>query len=123
MAFAEAAQFWTYVESDTEPPVDSSDATRRALSQRYIDKTTDAVELGFELACHVTDYLDAQAAEKAAKSQKTLAQNRIQLLMREHEMGLVDGVPFVSIKTTHRGGYEVAPADYSRLTVLKGARQ
>jgi predicted phage-related endonuclease len=123
MAFEEAAKFWGYVEGKTPPAVDGSEATRKAISSQYMTKTTDAVECGIDLSVAVSEYLDAQAAEKVAKTAKTKAQNVIQLLVREHEVGLVDGEPFVSIKALHRSAYEVAPTDYARMTVLKGAKR
>lgn len=121
-AFAEAEKFWHLVESGVEPEVDGSNATKNAISGQYAEKTVDPVEGGYDLALAVAEYLDASAAEKDAKTAKTKAQNRIALILREHEVGTVENVPFVQIKTVHRGGYEVAPADYPRLTVLKGAK-
>lgn len=122
MAFEVAESFWHLVKSGTPPDPDASDATRKALQERYAEKVPDAVEGGADLAIAVAAYLDGAELEKQARSAKTLAQNRIQLILAEHETGLVEGVPFVSIKTQHRSGYVVAPADFSKITVLKGAK-
>ena len=123
MAFEEAEKFWHLVENGIMPDVDGSDATRDALRDRYLDRVAESVEGGLDLALSVAAYLDASEAEKAAKSAKNLAQNQISMILRENEVGTVEGVPFVSIKTVHRGSYEVAPSDYPRLTVLKGAKK
>ena len=122
MAFEKAEAFWGLVQTETEPDVDDSEATLKAMQSVYGEKITDPVEGGAELAIQVAAYQDAQAQEKAIDSAKNLARNKIQLILREHEVGTVEGVPFVSIKNLHRSGYEVAPGDYSRLTILKGAK-
>lgn len=121
-AFEQAEAFWQRVQSGQAPEVDASEATRKALSTRYLAKTTEAIEGGDELAAAVIDYLEAQEAEKAAKTAKTRAHNAIQSMLREHEVGTIDGEPVVKITTIHRGGFDVAPSEYARLTILKGAR-
>lgn len=123
-AFRQALDFWDhYIVGDEHPPVDESAATRKVLDEQYATKTADAVEGGAELALAVAEYIDASEKVKAAESDKNHARNRIAVILREHEVGTVEGVPWVSLKTTHRGGYEVAPSDYGRVNLLKGAKQ
>ncbi len=121
--FAEAERFWHYVETNTPPPVDGSEKTRKALLAHYAKTVPEAVEGGEELALALRDYQAAKERESDAHKAVTLAQNRIAAIMREYEVGTVNGVEACRFPTLVRKGYTVAESTYRRLTVVSGFQE
>ena len=121
-ALNEVRSFLELVVSGREPEADDSEATKRALAAEFADATPEPLEGGCRLAQAVAELMDAQDIERSTKARLTQAENAVQLLLREHEVGTVDGTQVVTWKTQRRAGYTVEPGQYRRLVVPKSAR-
>lgn len=82
LAFLEA-EFWGWVTTQTRPPIDGSDETRRALARmhpvddgRYLAPTPDLVTLAAQLA-------EARAAKKAADAAESTVANAIRAIVAD----------------------------------------
>ncbi|MEM0142449.1 MAG: YqaJ viral recombinase family protein [Candidatus Parvarchaeum sp.] len=118
--YEKAEEFWnTYVTTRIAPPVDDTEATKKALSSIYPPVPETVVEGGQELGMLIAEYNDAIDLEKRAKSQKTLAQNKILALLGGASIGTIDDIPVVKYATVHKESYTVPASDYPRLTLVK----
>jgi len=118
--FDAAERFWNlYVVTGTPPPVDESEKTRKALLAQYAETVSEPVEGGAELASALIDYRLAKEAEKQAHDAATLAHNRIMAVLREHEVGLVNGEEACRYPAMVRKGYTVGTSTYRKLYVSK----
>lgn len=114
--------FWQHVATATPPPVDGSEATRRALDKIYARPSDDetAKELPAALADATARYIAASAAIKAAEAEKRQAENEIKDAMGTAVYGVIPGVEgrwhwgLVEAK-----GYTVAPKSYRKLQRVK----
>jgi len=102
MAFEEAEKFYKLVEARIEPEPDGSEATKRALNAEFSEPAPTSVEGGYQLALAVASLIDAQRAAKEATSALNLAENAVKLILRESEVGTVEGQPVVTWKEQGR---------------------
>lgn len=84
--------FWEYVVTDTQPPMDGSDASSRLLAQLYPTvENKSSLALPDHALAIIQDYETAKAREKAYGVQKQLAENQLKELLEAHETGLLNG--------------------------------
>ena len=102
MAFEKAQAFWKLVESRTPPEIDGSEATKRAINAQFDEVVHEAIEGGADLAVAVAALIDAQRIAKQAASELNLAENTVKLILRENEIGTVEGQTFVTWKEQGR---------------------
>lgn len=100
--FERGAAFWNLVENRTPPEPDGSEATKRAINAQFAAPTLEVVEGGAELAEAVAILSDAQRVAKEATTAQTLAENRVKLILRDAEVGMVDGEQVISWKEQGR---------------------
>lgn len=78
--------FWSYIESDSPPPVDGSVATSDTLDVIYADSTGGSVDL-FGLEGDITAYLEAKRELKDLQEQLSAHENAIKERLGEAERG------------------------------------
>lgn len=105
-----ARAFWTdYVLTGEQPPIDDSDATRAALRDVYPKHepgtTADVSSLAEQLTRR--DAIKAQTAP--LKKELEGLDNEIKAALEEAEVGLVNGVPVITYRSSPRDGYWVEP--------------
>lgn len=122
-AYRRVQEFDALLRAGQMPPVDGSEATKKAINAEFAQADPDPFEGGYELAAAVAELMDAQEAEKATKARLTKAENVVKTLLREHEVGTCDGQEIVTWKEQHRDGYSVEPTTFRKLFVPKGARR
>lgn len=84
------ADFWKHVESGEPPSIDGSDACKAALQAKYPPAPESLCEeLPQEAAALLADYDTYKAAEKAAKTGRQAAENKLCALLGTNIMGTV----------------------------------
>lgn len=111
--------FWEkHVLGGTPPPADGHDATTAAIRSAFPEaeegKAVDITEAADALARLTAAKAEAKAADERVKA----AQNAIKVALGEGEVGLIDGRPAVTWKSSEREGYEVKPTTVRTLRVL-----
>ncbi len=113
-------EFWRrYVLGDEEPPVDSSEATAKAIAALYTDDNRRVIRLDdpeFILACD--ELVAARLAIKQAEDREQLAKNKIALAMQDNAVALLPDGRQVTYKTVERGGYIAKPTSFRQIKVL-----
>lgn len=81
-----AARFWTeFVESDTPPPVDGTDATGNALAVVYAESVNETAALPFGRESMLEEYCSIQAQRKALDLELERIKQTLQQDMQEAE--------------------------------------
>lgn len=81
--------FWEYVQSNTPPPLDGSEAASLLLNTLYpSSKPETKIILPDEALDLVMEYEEFQAKEKQAAEQKEKAGNKLKALLGENEAGI-----------------------------------
>ena len=99
------SEFWEYVETDTEPPVDMSAATADTIAAIYPESNGESVDL-FGLDDTFAAYLAAKARLEGDKKAVELYSNLIKQRLGEAESGSC-GSYTASWKTQHRDTFDV----------------
>jgi putative phage-type endonuclease len=107
--------FWRRVESMEAPEVDGSEHTARTIALLYPKESGETVALPAEAAEWDRAYVDAAAAEKAAKARKDEASNRIKAAIGAASFGQMPDGTLWSLSTTERAGYVVEPTTFRSL--------
>lgn len=94
------AIFWDHVQSRTEPPVDGSEATRRALAALYPRDTGETVIADEVTGEWLREYGEATAAIKHFEAVKLKARNHVTDFMATATRLVAPGVGEVTYKTT-----------------------
>lgn len=120
------AEFWHHVESNTEPVVDESPATRRALLDMYSQDTGEEIVLPSDVGEAIEKWRELKALEKQArkawdeaKASREGAEAPLWEAIRDATFAELPGVARLSAKTTHRKAYEVAESSYRVLRETK----
>lgn len=100
-----ASDFWEYVDTDTEPPADMSEAMSRALATVYAESNRDTVDL-FGCDGVVKAYMDARAILKDAEKNVTMYENILKQRLGEAGIGVCDRYS-VSWKPQSRNAFDV----------------
>jgi putative phage-type endonuclease len=83
-------RFWSYVEKDTPPPMDGSEAASKLLDKLYPrSKAKSSIILPDEAMILVQQYEEAQEQEKKAAERKEEAANRLKELLKDNESGTI----------------------------------
>jgi putative phage-type endonuclease len=82
-----ASDFWRLVETRTPPPVDGSDATRRAIAAAHPQQLLPALSPTPDLVSLVDGYVEAKAQAKAAAEREATAGNALRAVI-----GDADGI-------------------------------
>lgn len=117
------SRFWhDHVLARVPPPVGGSKATADLLGRLYEVPTEDIAVLD---ADDIRPLIAARRALKAVEKDTENAirgvDNQIKDLLREKQIGLVDGEPVVTWKQQNRAGYTVAPTTFRALHIPKKA--
>lgn len=104
-----AEHFWrNHVLTRQPPAIDGSDATAAALRTIYPDhEEGETVDLD-ELASTLTEREQLKDIAKRAKDRLAEIDNEIRAAFGAAEVGLVDGVPALTYRTSERAAYTVA---------------
>lgn len=98
----ECTQFWELLQSDIPPDLDDTVATYECLKAQHPDIAAgDFVNIAPDLA---VDYLEAKAAEKAAKAVAQGATNRLADAMKRAQYAKVGEVTVADRRNNGRGG-------------------
>lgn len=102
------AEFWELVQAKVPPVVDSSEATNRALREAFAEPVSGA---SVELPREVLDVLRlrqrAKAEQKAAEERARQAESLLATMLREAEVGLVDGAEVVRWPVVERRQFDL----------------
>jgi putative phage-type endonuclease len=107
------AEFVRLVETDTPPPPDGSKATDDVLKLLYPRAVEgQVVQLTAEDAEAIRELKTLKEAAKATAKQIDLREQQIKMRLGDAEIGLLDGQPAVTWKTTERKAYTVEASRY-----------
>lgn len=111
------SDFWNnHVVKRIPPDPDGSETSTEFVKSLYPKSNGKALDLPSETAKWIEQYHEALEAEKEARERKNEAQNRLQMLLGEYEIGrFKDWV--VEWKTVERAGYTVQPTTYRRFRI------
>jgi putative phage-type endonuclease len=114
------ASFWHMVENGTPPSADGSDATTRAIKDRWPEPIEgESVELPMDIIHLIHERKLAKKGLKEAEWRVDAVENSIKAMLGDAEFGRLDGRVVVSWKLITRKGYTVDEAQYRRLEVPK----
>lgn len=85
------SRFWKLVESRIPPEMDGSKASTALLSRLYPGGDQSSIELPAEAEALITQFEAAQDQEKKVAEEKELAANKLKAMLKEHELGLING--------------------------------
>ncbi len=84
------SEFWSYVQSETPPPLDGSDASANFLANRFPNSAPKSqIVLPDSAANLITEYDAASEQIKAVTEQKQKAENLLKEMLGENEIGMV----------------------------------
>ena len=94
------SRFWKLVLLRIPPQIDGSKASLTLLNRLYPTGVKSSIELPPEALTLISQYEDAQDKEKKAAEEKELASNKLKVMLKEHELGVIDDrqVSWKSIK-------------------------
>lgn len=109
--------FWNdHVLTGNPPPADGHDATTAALKAAFPEAEEGKA---VDIAADLVEQLElAKAAEAEAKRRTVAASNALKAELGESEIGLVDGRPRVTWKSSDRAAYTVPAGTVRTLRVL-----
>ncbi len=86
------SEFWDYVQSETPPPLDGSDASANFLANRFPNSAPKSqIVLPDSAAELIAEYAAASEQEKAINEQKQKAENLLKEMLGENEIGTTAG--------------------------------
>lgn len=84
------AKFWRFVETDTMPPIDGSDAAAEFLNSMYSKSNAKSqITLPDEAISLIKQYEEASDAEKADAERKDEAGNKLKSILKDNEVGTI----------------------------------
>lgn len=118
-----AGRFWhEHVLAGNPPPVDGSRATRDLLGRLYEVAVDDVAVLDpDEVRPLLLARAEAKQLARDAAEAVDAVENALKDLLREHQVGVVDGRPVVTWKSQHRAAHTVAASTFRKLHVPKKA--
>lgn len=93
-----ARQFWHYVETDTEPPVDAHEATGRALAAVHSGPADVAVELDRDTADALTELRQLKLRMKPLDERRAYLENVVKKSLGDATTGTIAGAAAVTWK-------------------------
>lgn len=103
---AEEARFWEHVTTDTPPPPDGRESTSSIINTKFQTSILDSsVELEGEARDAALRLIEL--AKEVPVVEIDRLKNVVKLALREHEVGLVDGVPLISWRPSSRTTFDV----------------
>lgn len=115
---AAAREFWALVESGTEPEIDGSDATARALRAVYPAEVkgerADLADLREDIA-RLEEIKALQGAIAKLGDGAEVIENRIKARMRDAEIGTLDGEPVYVMRSVTRKASTIPATTYRTL--------
>ncbi len=82
------AEFWSYVQSETPPPLDGSDASANFLANRFPNSAPKSqIVLPDSATELIAEYAAASEQEKAITEQKKKAENLLKAMLGDNEIG------------------------------------
>lgn len=116
----EMGEFWRHVQSDTPPPVDGTDATRRVLQLLYPEVTVEEIELHEDYAQVAEELAEWKDRRKVADMEIKKREAQIMAAMGEAERATIPGHDRAfTWKLQHRKGYTVEPKSFRVLREVK----
>jgi len=86
------SDFWSYVQSETPPPLDGSDASADFLAARFPNSVPKSqIVLPESAAELIAAYAAASEQEKAIAEQKHKAENLLKAMLGDNEIGTTEG--------------------------------
>lgn len=85
------AEFWKYVENDTPPQIDGSDASAKFLAEKFAESKRAQINLPSEAEKLIEQYFEACEKLTELTEQKQLAENRLKEMLGENEVGVIGG--------------------------------
>src|SRR5690606_3411152 len=111
------SDFWNnHVVKRIPPDPDGSETSTEFVKSLYPKSNGKALDLPSETAKWIEQYHEALEAEKEARERKNEAQNRLQMLLGEYEIGRFKGW-VVEWKAVERAGYTVPATTYRRFRI------
>lgn len=104
-------EFWHCVINRELPPVDSSDATKRALASIYRDMGEEIL-LDASFNDLDSELVQLKASAKTIDERKELIENKLRAAIGDATSGLLHNGARYSWKDQHRKGYEVKPSTF-----------
>ena len=124
------ASFWRYVETRTPPPIDGSASTAELLARLYPTSRSEPVMiLPEEVDLWLADYWSARTAEEQTAENRRLVENRIKLLLGDHERGVTPAGTRISWKAVTASRIDVSalktaePATYAKFSQTSSSRR
>lgn len=116
----ELGEFWRCVESDTPPPVDGTDATRRVLQLLYPEVTVDEIELHEDYQQIAVELAEWKDRRKVAEMEVKRREAEIMAAMGDAERAVIPGHDKAfTWKLQHRKEYTVAAKSFRVLREVK----
>ncbi len=85
------SEFWSYVQSETPPPLDGSDASADFLANRFPNSAPKSqIVLPDSAAKLITEYAAASEQEKVIAEQKQKAENLLKAMLGDNEIGTTE---------------------------------
>ena len=124
---AQVSWFWKLVMDDVPPPMDSSEATSRALRRLYPNDNEQEVVLPPSSEGWIAQWLDAKARLKVVKDEQDAlrdeAENAFLAAMGAATYGVLPDGRRVTLRTTTREGYAIEPTKYRQLRIESVKKQ
>lgn len=115
--------FWSFVERDTPPPIDGSEATALAIKKLHPDDNGETVDLPPESSLWIADWSDAKeaiaATKKLEEKRKDEAENKLKDAIGDATYGKLPDGRLLSLRTMPRAGYAIAATKYRSLKIEK----
>jgi putative phage-type endonuclease len=101
-------RFWGHVLSRTPPPVDGSEATRRAIHAAHPLDDGQSLVLGADFADVDAELVDLKSQRKAIETEIRQRENQIKAALGDAVEGVIPGVAAYRWTTEERAAYAVA---------------
>jgi predicted phage-related endonuclease len=112
-------EFYVQIETGIQPTIDGSESTTRAIKALHPADDGQTAQLPTEAAEWHDKLLAAKQAEKQAKEEKALYENKLRAAIGSATFGeLGEGLKY-SLKTTEKKGWTVAPSTCRTLRHVK----
>lgn len=115
-ALPKLEEFWLRVKRKDPPEADALPGTTTAIRRLWADEDGDTVALNDPLDLQQADQLEAaRAAVTEADDRVLLLENQLRQRLGSATFGALPDGSFLTLKTTERAGYTVAPTRYRAL--------
>jgi predicted phage-related endonuclease len=104
-------EFWEYVQSGTEPDIDGSEHTKRALAEIHPKSNGESIVLPFEMQDADTRREEIAAEMKELKKEKDEIDNKIRAALGDNEIGMIPGARYSLTDTTRKATHKLAFLD------------